>query len=91
MKDNFLLVPVCSRKERRKERREKRKERKREEGEEKIKGIMLRGIKSTLNKQCVSPGWRKDFYLNNSNNNNKDSKSFLIIFSVKLEQNKAER
>lgn len=72
------------------EKKEEIKEKKEKEKKEKIKGIMLRGIQSTLNKQCVSPRWRKDFYLNN-NNNNKVSESFLIIFSVKLEQNKAER
>lgn len=44
MKDNFLLVPVCSRKERRKERREKKKRKKerKKRREEKRKGIILR-------------------------------------------------
>lgn len=43
MKDNFLLVPLCSRKEGEKKRKiKKKKEKKREE---KRNGIMLRGEK----------------------------------------------
>lgn len=58
MKDNFLLVPVCSRKERRKERREKRKEKRkkrRKEKKRKENRNNVEGKKCTLNKQCVSP------------------------------------
>lgn len=46
MKDNFLLVPLCSRKEGEKKRKNQEKERKkREKREEKRNGITIRGEK----------------------------------------------
>lgn len=48
MKDNFLLVPVCSRREGEKKEEEKRKEKRKEKTEEKRNGIMLRGEKKYI-------------------------------------------
>lgn len=73
MKDNFLLVPLCSRKEGEKKRKNQEKERKKRERRKEKWNNYKGGEKSTLNKQCVSPRWRRDFY-------SKKEKRFLNIF-----------